>query len=282
MDTAPPVQAVLLHDFLQSGLTWQQRTHELVGGLPLEGFRLTEPVEFYCPDLRGHGISEELLVDPKSYVETSVSDLVDVLPGIIGRELTPQIEREQPLHLCGMGFGSMLACQLALRYPALFSSVFLIVRDIPQLYSCSPSMNPAFEAVRALHGKTNSLLELNEKLKLLNVTDETERSLLLANAKKNPEDSKMYFRFHDGLFRDGLSFTSTCFDNSNSVYNGSTFVLHQSAFQEKESKRFIEKFPNCRFGSLSFGDDKVVRLMMSSFGIVDETNVEKEGEAESC
>lgn len=280
MDTAPPVQAVLLHDLFQSGHVWQQMMHELVGSLPLDGIQLTEPLELYCPDLRGHGLSDALPVDPPSFIDHAVGDLADALPGIIGRDLTPQTEREQPLHLCGMGLGAMLACQLALKYPALFSSVFLIVQDIPQLYSCTPSTSPVFQTLRSLQGKADSLLDLNEKLKTAKVMDDTERALLLANTKKG-EDSKMYFRLDNTLFQNGMTLHSKCFDDSNSVYNGATFVLHQCALQDTEPKAFVEKFPNCRFGSVSFEDDKVMRLMLSSFGIVEEANPIKEGEAGS-
>lgn len=282
MNTAPPVQALLLHDLFQNGQVWQQMTHEVIGSLPLEGYNFVEPLELYCPDLRGHGKSDNLPVDSKSYIEDAVSDIVNILPGVIGRDVTPQIEREQPLHLCGMGFGAMLACQLALKYPGLFSSLFLILQDIPQLYNCKTGSYPTLPMLRSLQGKMDNLANLNEKLKSIESLDAAQRSLVLANTKKGT-DSNLYFRVPDTLLHEEKSFTCSCFDESStSIFNGSTFVLHQSAFDDANAKAFIEKFPNCRFASMdSKDDDKVARLMVASFGMIEETDAVKEEDAAS-
>ncbi len=94
----PPV--VLLHDFTQSGLCWKRTARDL-----------EYKYDVVMPDMRGHGASHELPMDPAALVADTVN-------------LIEMLQLKQPA-LLGHGMGAATALTIAASHPELVRCLLL-------------------------------------------------------------------------------------------------------------------------------------------------------------
>lgn len=268
-DTRPPVKAVLLHDLFTTGHAWKQSLHEYIGSMPMNQLSPTDPLEIYCPDIRGHGLSDTLKVDPDTFVDTASDDIIALQQVIVGGQSK----------LGGVGFGAMLACQCALQEPSQFSSLVLFVKDLTTLSRCQPSSYGMRDIMLPLQEKESSLSSLDEQL-LSKMPEATQRAQVLLNTKvvKTGGDgaggSKIAFRVNDALLQSsGMQFSSGAL-GSDRVFPGETIVFHADSLSEKDKAAFKRNFPQSGFSRLksedvvSPGSEKLAPLVLHSFGIL--------------
>lgn len=271
-DTRPPVKAVLLHDLFTSGYAWKQSLHEYISSMPMNQLSPTDPLEVYCPDIRGHGLSDGLKIDADTFVETASDDIIALQQVIVGGQSK----------LGGVGFGAMLACQSALQEPSHFSSLVLFVKDLTTLTRCQPSNYALRDIMLPLQGKEENVSSLDDQL-LSKLPDVTQRALVLLNTKvvktndgsAGGDSKKIAFRMHDVFLNsnNNLVFSSGAL-GSNSVFPGETVVFHVDPISETDKKAFKRNFPHSAFSRLksedvvSAGSEKLAPLVLHSFGIL--------------
>lgn len=267
MDTRSPAKVLLLHDLFETGNAWKQSLHEYVNRLPLNGLSVTEPLEVYCADLRGHGNSNHLEVNIQDYIADSVNDIALVQHGVAGENVSG---------IGGIGFGALLACEYALSHPESVSSLVLFVNCMSQLSQCSSTDYTIKNTIASFQGKENSLASLNEKLTPY-LPDPAARSIQLLNTFEEKE--KMFFRVADTLIND--SWFMNPHKRESAVFQGNTTIICPTPPTATEKSAFSQKFKQANFVQLKqpsplslYETEKIAPLLLHYLGMLGEITVE--------
>lgn len=272
MDTRPPVKAILVHDLFSSGQAWKQSIHEYIGSMPMKQLTPTDPLEIYCPDLRGHGFSDALQLEGCSYVETAIQDVVALQQQIV----------VQKCCLGGVGFGALLACQAAIEHPQQFTSLSFFVQDITSFLHCHSGQYSYRNLLSKLNGVEESLGVLNTQLSH-EITRPDERALLLANTKKEsatPERSTIKFRVHPQLLERTEPYQSAGLLGGGPVVPLPTNVFHVATLKDSDKAAFQKRFPRAVFSQLKTADDiypgspKLAGLVLHAFDVLGKMNTD--------
>lgn len=268
MDTRLPVKAILLHDAYSSSHAWKQSLHECVSGMPIQRLSPTEPLEVYCPDLRGHGHSDALAVDVQTYVSSAVEDIEALQRNVLG----------EPCFLGGVGLGALVAYQAALSNPSLYSSLCLMVRDTSSIRQYNPYDHPYRNMLTSLHKKHSNYDDLNRQISSA-VARPDERACLLLNTEQDSKDKTIRFRIDDTL----LNTTAPLHVSSGDVgktCSMPTTVFHVAPVRESDRNMLQKSFNKIVFSQLKEdevlypGSAKLAPVILHAFGLLGRMNDE--------
>lgn len=266
LDSRPPAKVIAVHDYMSSSAAWQQLLNTYVGDLPLSRLSLTDPLEVYAVDLRGHNSSERIQTRPgEDYLLACAADVAFAQRDILKDET----------HLAGIGFGALVACHAALMAPQSFKSLALFVEDIQQLTACDTSKYNVKEALRTASA-ADSLAAANEALKTI-IPSPLERSLILATVEE--QDGKIRFRYSDEVLTKENAITSSAAEADALFPNPVTVWIHGKNCPSSDVMvSFQRRFPGATFRTTSVRGESIfyakeaaiVSNMLQSFGLLSE------------
>ncbi|CCW67152.1 unnamed protein product [Phytomonas sp. Hart1] len=266
LDSRAAVKLIAVHDFLSSSNFCQDAFYKTITTLPLAKLTLTEPLELYAVDLRGHHFSEKLWTPAEveeSYAWASAGDIVR-----LQREVVVNTAR-----VLGVGFGAMVAALAALAAPEAVQSLTLLVKDYAQLYRCDPTAYDLRAIIQDAPKDARTIADLNAYLKP-KLPHPLDREFLLGNLKEDLDGAR--FRFNERLLMMEKALTLPMAQVEGLHYPGPVKVIIYGGPDpsEAEMEAFKRQFPTATFHTSLRADrgfydsEHIGKILLNSLDIV--------------